>query len=231
MTTVEELVLIPTEAEHRLCAELLDSLNQSTHICVHLCGWGVIQSAVGATKLVMELKPQRVWLIGIAGALPISHPVEPFSNADTSGESANAVQVGDAYEFTRIAIDGIGVGQGTHHISFESLGWQKLFGGPAFPCGVITLCPEAKMHLDLLTVCSASVDHQEAELRRKRYPLALAEDMESYAVAAACIHLNVPARVVRGISNQAGDREYARWQSQRAMRSAIELVCRLMSEN
>ena len=55
--------------------------------------------------------------------------------------------------------------------------------------------------------------------------------MESFSVAAACNQLGVPLRVIRGISNWAGDREQARWQTKRAMLAAIETVSQRISEN
>lgn len=231
MTTLDDLVLIPTNAERQLCKEAIASVFFNMSVSVHLCGWGVIEAAVGATRLIKDLRPRRVWLVGIAGAISSVNPLVPNLTAETTTGAGLDLELGQAYEFTRITIDGIGVGQGSSHLSFDQLGWQKLFGGPIGLSGVVELNPFTKKHLDLLTVCSASASLREAEVRRRRHPSALAEDMESFSVAAACNQLGVPLRVIRGISNWAGDREQARWQTKRAMLAAIETVSQRISEN
>ncbi len=83
----------------------------------------------------------------------------------------------------------------------------------------------------LLSVCAASGCVSEAESRSLAYPDALAEDMEGFGVAAACRLAGVPLQIVRGISNQAGDREHGRWQIEAAMIAAIEKVDELLMQN
>jgi len=183
-----------------------------------------VQAAINATRLVLELKPNRVWLVGIAGALMDRQSSQVSVNAIGSLDAPRHLQIGCAYEFSQVAIDGIGVGQGASHVSFERLGWGRLFGGPSCPGGVIPLNSNPVRDLQLLSVCSASADAEEAAVRRQRHPHACAEDMESYAVAAACLQLNVPLRVIRGISNLAGNRKHDQWQAKPAMRSAFQLV-------
>ncbi len=55
------------------------------------------------------------------------------------------------------------------------------------------------------------------------FPKAVAEDMEGYAVALACRLHDVPLTIIRGISNQAGDRNHDGWQVAEALQSAAEL--------
>jgi futalosine hydrolase len=76
----------------------------------------------------------------------------------------------------------------------------------------------------LLTVCAASADSDEVLQKRQHFPQADAEDMETYSVAAVCRQCNVPLRVIRGISNQAGDRNLARWQVADAMKATVKLL-------
>ena len=86
-------------------------------VSVHLCGWGVIEAAVRATRLIKDLRPRRVWLVGIAGAISSVNPLVPNLTAETTTGAGLDLELGQAYEFTRITIDGIGVGQGSSHLS------------------------------------------------------------------------------------------------------------------
>jgi len=80
-----------------------------------------------------------------------------------------------------------------------------------------------------LTVCAAAGDRDQAHDRYQRYATE-AEDMEAFAVAAACQLQNLPLRVVRGISNIAGDRDHSKWKSAEAMNSALDIVERIVQE-
>jgi futalosine hydrolase len=59
----------------------------------------------------------------------------------------------------------------------------------------------------------------------------MAEDMEGFGVALACRLLGVPLAIVRGISNEAGDREHARWQVPAALAAAADLAVRVLEES
>ncbi len=76
----------------------------------------------------------------------------------------------------------------------------------------------------LLTACAASADHRDLALRRTHFPDAMAEDMEGFAVAMACRLAGVPLEIIRGISNTAGDREPAHWQTKPALEAAATLA-------
>lgn len=227
MSKCSELILIPTAAERELCADLIESLNATAGVRVQLCGWGLIQSAVLTTKLIYDHRPQRVWLVGIAGAL-VPPAAEDAAEKIPRSSSRSELQIGNAYEFGNVEIDGIGIGQGTAHVSFEQLGWGHLFGGPVCPGSRIDLSLDNGTCPWLLSVCSASANFPEALTRMHRFPNALAEDMESYSVASACQHLQVPLRIFRGISNRAGDRRHANWRTAEAMRSALQIATRAM---
>jgi futalosine hydrolase len=54
----------------------------------------------------------------------------------------------------------------------------------------------------------------------------VAEDMESFSVALACLACKVPLTIVRGISNQAGDRNKSRWVVAPALKAAADLAVR-----
>ena len=79
----------------------------------------------------------------------------------------------------------------------------------------------------LLTVMAASAGPQDVAWRRQKFPTAGAEDMEGYAVATACHLAQVPLRIIRGISNVAGDRQQTEWRVAQALQSAAELAGQL----
>ena len=58
---------------------------------------------------------------------------------------------------------------------------------------------------------------------------AIAEDMEGFGVAMACKLAGVPLRIVRGISNRAGDRDLTQWQIEEALAAAAERASALIA--
>jgi futalosine hydrolase len=206
---IADLVLVPTQFELSFCREVVAKIGSGTDARVEVCGWGPIESAVGATGLISALQPRRTWLIGIAGGL------------------SEEAEIGRAYEFSQAAIDGIGVGSRDSHVAFTELGWNQKFGGLGLSEPTLELGQPQNPHRQLLTVCSVSGDQNEAEERRRKYPEAMAEDMETYSVALACRATQTSLRVVRGISNRAGQRDHTRWVPGRAMMAAFELAGQL----
>ena len=67
-----------------------------------------------------------------------------------------------------------------------------------------------------LTVTGASANENHALLRGKRFG-ALAENMEGYALALAGQRFGIPVAEIRGISNEAGDRNRLNWDFETAM--------------
>lgn len=67
-----------------------------------------------------------------------------------------------------------------------------------------------------LTVTGASANEDHSLLRVKRFG-ALAENMEGYALALAGQRFGVPVAEIRGISNEAGDRNRLNWDFETAM--------------
>jgi futalosine hydrolase len=74
---------------------------------------------------------------------------------------------------------------------------------------------------EILSVAEASADLAQAGSRRTRFPDAAIEEMEGFAVAVAAAAFGVPLRVVRGVSNLAGDRDRGRWQIAQGLRAAV----------
>lgn len=210
----QTLVLVPTELELRRLEDQggiaadLGSLN--------LCGFGPIAAAARTAQLLAALQPERVLLVGIAGSY------------DT-----NQHAVGTALEFSRVSVEGIGAGEGESAKGPPALGfpqWPGSEGTTAHPI-LDEIALATSEGPELLTTCSASDSPEHAALRRKRHPNAAAEDMEGFAVAMACALHGVPLRIVRGISNQVGDREPANWRIPLALGAARELAAKILQSN
>jgi len=163
-------------------------------------GVGPIAAAAGTADAIARLTPRRVLVCGIAGTY-----------------TPDELPVASACGFHSVRIDGIGAGRGPERLSLAAMGLapddRTLLAAPAGSAGA---------H-DLLTVCSAASDATMAAERYERFAC-VAEDMETYACAAACAQAGVPMAVVRGISNVAGDRDHARWKVDAALDAALELT-------
>ena len=193
-----------------------------------LSGFGPVAAAARTAQLLAVLRPRRVLLLGIAGAYDIErHPI------------------GSALEFSEVALDGVGVGEGRGFRGPPAIGFpqwpgrpvrgQPDDGGDEDLVGAVhdrLLLGAGGGEGLLLTTCAASASPAEAAVRLERFPEALAEDMEGFAVALACALEGVPLCIVRGISNQVGVRDPAHWRIPAALaaarRAALE---RLVAED
>jgi futalosine hydrolase len=208
------LVLFPTELERR---RVEDHGGIAAGVALQaLCGFGPVAAAARTAELLAGLHPARVLLVGIAGAYDIAtHPV------------------GEAFEFESVAIEGVGVGEGAQLVAPPALGfpqWPGSAGGSSPIFDRLPLCAPAGERLTrlLLTTCAASADAQQAVLRRERFPDAVAEDMEGFAVATACALAGVPLRIVRGISNQVGNRAPEHWRIPAALAAARRVALEIL---
>jgi futalosine hydrolase len=197
-----DLILVPTALElSRLDAlgALPESLGPRA-----LCGFGPVSAAARTAQLLVELRPRRVLLLGIAGSLSLERaPLE------------------GARSFGRVRLDGVGAGAGASFLPPSRLGFPQWDGEERID-ETLSLSPGGQG--ELLTVCAASASPEEARARRDRYPDAAAEDMEGFGVALACRLACVPLAIVRGISNPAGVRERAAWRVGPALRAARTLA-------
>ena len=206
------LILIPTEFElQKLQPLLADAVTRADGV-IRTCGFGAIVAGIRTTQLLALYKPRAVVLVGIAGALGPHLPV------------------GTATVFSRIACYGIGAGSGLSFETASELGWPQ-WTDPEFgqPFGdVIETAIESDPHDPagsmLLTVCAASGCTEDVAHRLRKFPHAVAEDMEAFSVALACRMARVPLTVIRGISNMAGDRDKANWDVTGALEAAAELA-------
>jgi futalosine hydrolase len=211
------LLLVPTALEER---RLSDAGGLPAGLALRaLCGFGPIAAAARTAELVGLLRPRRVVLVGICG----TYDTERFP-------------VGAAREFDAVAIEGIGVGEGERALAPPALGF------PQWPGREETGTPSVDERLELaplaptgggeaallLTTCSASDTDELTARRRRRFPEALAEDMEAFGVALACTLSGTPLSVVRGASNVAGDRDPSRWRIPAALSAARALLVELL---
>lgn len=184
---------------------------------LQVCGFGAIAAAARTGLLIARYRPQRVLLIGIAGGYEISK-----------------TPLGSAVRFEQVACHGIGVGAGEQFVTASELGWPQFCGGDAEPelGDRITLDSTFVSGIRsvglLLSCCAASSSREEAEQRRRLFPEAVAEDMEGFGVAMACALAGIPLQIVRGISNQVGDRDPKHWRIAEAISAAVDLALRLM---
>jgi futalosine hydrolase len=224
------LILIPTAYEAALlfgdeiAAPLRDGdLVQLDHdagpLDLALCGFGLAAAGAGGAHWMAELAnpipeaPADVILLGIAG----TYDPERFP-------------IGEARFVAAAVCDGIGVGEGSAFAPAEEAGWLQGHPIPdAPPLGdriELTVPPFAAglLDLDTLSVAAASADPDHAARRAARHPAALAEDMETYAVALAARLAGLRLAAIRAASNRAGDRDLLNWQSAEAMTTAGGLL-------
>ena len=214
----QQLVLVPTESERRIIEPVMRA-GDGGSFRLELCGFGPVVAAARTARLIAEHGPDHLLLVGIAGRF------------------TDRLAIGQAYAFERVACHGIGAGSGDAFVPAETLGWPQWPGDQSDPATRIAdeisctsgrlpaAAPQAGL---LLSACAASVGEADVRSRLRLFPDAAAEDMEGFAVAAACRLTDVPLDIVRGISNTAGDRDMSRWQIEAACRAAAELAAMLL---
>ena len=209
------LILVPTDLERGPIEANLRF--DRGHWQFQTIGFGVVSAAVQATRAIACHHPHRVVVAGIAGLY--------------DAPQNNSLAVGEAVWFGRVALDGIGVGQGDEFIAAEALGWGSERGDHedgSFDLSVPTGQDAERL---LVTACSASASVDEAASRMRRFYDASGEDMESFAVAAACRAAAVTCSVVRGFSNTVGCRDHSRWRVETALSNVTKHLQAFVDEN
>ncbi|WP_436715333.1 futalosine hydrolase [Roseiconus lacunae] len=210
---MKTLLLIPTKPERDAITATFKP--RRSDWIIETLGFGVIAASVCASELLDLHQPDRVIVAGIAG----------LYRSDTDHK------IGDAAWFDSVAIDGIGVGEAATYQAAEELGWAW-FQTDAPASSSLTI-PRPDFNHDhqgttqLVTVCSASATLHEAAARRLRFPNAVGEDMESFAVAFACQRREIAVHVIRGFSNLTGDRDKSHWRIGPALHSVADQLSRL----
>jgi futalosine hydrolase len=230
------LLLVPTQYELSMIdPQILRSWENSDPEIVDqnliaVCGFGMAVSGARTAHLLATLRPDQVILMGIAGRF------------------GSTLEIGKAYPFSEVACYGIGAGAGQNHRSASELGWKHWDGDDLSERAVnesavsanavglripimdqihlnqYDLHREPHLKLKLLTATAASNDEDDVADKLKKYSDVVAEDMEGFSVAAACQLASVPLTIIRGISNQAGDRDHKNWQVHEAMTSVALIV-------
>jgi futalosine hydrolase len=214
------LILTPTTIEMQRVQPAIEAAIGKRSLAFQVCGFGQIVAAARAAALVTRYQPSRVLLVGIAGTF-----------------DSDRAPVGSACRFDEVICHGVGVGTGQHYRGAEQIGWLQ-FGddqtqphiGDVIPL-VSTFVPDIVCAGSLLSVTSASADAGDAEIRKHRYPKAVAEDMEGFGVAAACALAGKSLQVVRGISNIVGDRNKEHWKIDDALNAACEMAVQLIERD
>lgn len=154
--------------------------------------------------------------------LVAAHPGASFLLLGIAGRYEDGPAIGDAAAFGSVSIDGVGADEGPAHLLPSDMGLPQWHGDERAPAVKETL-ELATDGPGLLSVCAASGDPAAAALRRARHG-ASAEDMEGFGLALAGHFAGARVDIVRGISNDAGDRDLSRWRIDDALASAAGLV-------
>jgi futalosine hydrolase len=206
------LICFATELERKLIAP---RLGRRRDAALEVCGFGLVAAAARTAWLIQEHDPGRAFLLGLAGTYSPDLPI------------------GSAAQFQKVTSYGIGVGMGAAHRSAFDIGFPQsqalLSGSQRAPSDVLPLdfSPQHPSAELLLSVSSSAADPVEVDHRLEQVPTACAEDMEGFAFALACHQSGVPAQVIRGISNQAGERDRSQWRVDDAGSAAVELFCQV----
>ena len=202
------LLLIPTEFERKFIAPTIEKFQAQSdpELVIELCGFGPVVAAARTAALLSQYQPDQVVLIGIAGGYGDAEPEK-------------------AYGFSSVGCYGIGVGTGASFQTAEKIGWSHWAGDQQTDqIGDVISLGDQQPTNQLLTVCAASENQSDVSQRRASFPDAIAEDMEGFAVAAACRLAKTPLTIIRGVSNVAGDRDKSNWKIKEAMIAAWEMA-------
>ena len=207
LRSTETVLCVPTPLElDRLQRVAPALLEEGRWRAVTVLGFGPVAAAARGAQLMASHAGATFLLLGIAGRYE------------------DGPAVGAAARFGRVAIDGVGADEGAAHLLPGDMGLPQWHGeGSAAPVEQTLELGDPDGAPALLTVCAASGDPAAAALRRARHGAA-AEDMEGFGLALAGHLAGRPVEIVRGISNEAGDRDTSRWRIDDALAAAAALA-------
>lgn len=201
LTRDGSLILVPTARERDVLAR--SAAQHAATFSAELCGFGPVSAAAATAALIAEQRPRRVLLVGIAGAFP-------------------GTPLGQAFCFASVRQSDIGLPapppakQLISGAQADMDPWARTQFDDLSPWPQTTCLP------CLLTVGIPSADADVAAQRFAAQEQPAAEDMEGYGVALACRRANLPLTILRGTSNQVGDRDYRRWQIDAALAAVFQ---------
>lgn len=224
------ILCVPTRLElDRLRAIDAGAADPKAWRAVEVLGFGPVAAAAMGATLAAKHPGAGFVLAGIAGRY-----------RDDGRSAPEAPGLGEAAFFGTVSLDGVGAGEGPGLLLPSAMGFAQLEdpAGPvhetlpldlplglqrdAFSSGArSSALPTAPA---LLTVCASSASPAMARARRVRFPSAVAEDMEAFGLALAARLGGVQLWVVRGISNEAGDRDTSTWRIDDALAAAGQLL-------
>ena len=173
---------------------------------ISLCGFGLVGAGIETCRLLNTVSVSHVFLLGIAGSFDLKR-----------------YPVGSASLFSSVTLDGVGVGQGN---DFASLPYSMVPSGTPLQSLILhdSKVDSLASLPTLLSVTSASANAAEKNWRKERYPNAVGEEMEGFAVALAAQQYKTPLTIIRGFSNEVGNRNIHSWQVDEALSSALDLL-------
>lgn len=204
MTT---LLLVPSAWEQ---ARLSPVSKQGVELCV--CGVGLLAAGLFTAQRLSRGGVRRCLLVGLAGT------------RDPERAPVGALVAGTAVRNEAI---GAGVGQG-----FLALGAMGLSGEELLPdeLPLTREQPPGAIGGVIGSVAAASGSPAEAAAWHARDPEVVVEEMEAYAVALVCARNRIPLTVLRAVSNVAGHRDRATWESDRAFAALDAGLVTLLAE-
>lgn len=158
---------------------------------VVVCGFGLAAAGVNTAHAIATHREARDGVLLVGAAGTYDEHRHPLGSALVAGS---------------VRCHGIGAGGRTP--------FQLGFAGE----DVLDLVPADGP--EIVSVAQASRDRRMAAAVAARHPQAAAEEMEGYAVALAAHRFGVPATIVRGISNLAGQRERGGWLMRQGLEAA-----------
>ena len=198
-------------------------ISRKTKIIIVICGFGLISSAITTVHLLNQYeslitKDSPIYLLGICGTFDIEK-----------------APIGSVVIPSEILLHGIGVGEGDSYKSAFELGWQNGSGSQASVPAKISAPKDVTTNVSIstgtaLSVTSASSNYQEATFKKAKYKNALIEDMETYSVIVASESCNREVVVVRGVSNQVGEKDKNNWKVQEAMENGCKILYNIFKE-
>jgi len=193
--TPREAELLLGPAAHGLAAPRLATV-AGRSVRVALTGFGLAAAGASSGRWFAKVTPDAALLVGIAGTLDV-----------------DAFPIGSVMEADSVSCDGIGAGEGDRFVALPEppLPGALVGDAPLAPAPLARRLPDLRGG-ELVSVAAAAGSRSHAQARRARHPGAVAEEMEGYAVALAARLAGVPLTILRGASNEAGDRDHRLWQ-------------------
>jgi futalosine hydrolase len=191
---VISLLLVPTAWE---LGQLPSARGEGVEVAV--CGVGLLAAGLLTARRLSQGDVQRCLLVGIAGT-----------------RDPGRAPIGTLVEGTSVRNEAIGAGAGADFLALGAMGLP----GEDLPPDEMPLAPAHAPGAQpgvIGTVAAASGSPQQAAAWQRRDPDVLVEEMEGYGVALACARARVPLGVLRAVSNVAGCRDRAEWESKAAL--------------